>query len=99
MILSEDYLKKVFLHMLKNAKNSTFLDRFILFYSNGKYRLNTVSEISRNIIEGYCGENFFFFTFRSLTTPRSRSEIVDFFEREVFSGIDTLDKKVSNFLL
>jgi hypothetical protein len=55
--------------MLKNAKNSTFLDRFVSLDSIGEYLLNTVSENSTiqehsyniHFIGGCCGEKKFFF--------------------------------------
>jgi hypothetical protein len=63
--------------MLKNAKNSTFLDRFISLDSIGEYLLNTVSENSTfqehqnniHFIGCCCGEKKKIFTFRPLTTP------------------------------
>jgi hypothetical protein len=34
--------------MLKDAKNSAFLDQFILFFSNGEYLLNIDSTIQEH---------------------------------------------------
>jgi hypothetical protein len=62
--------------MLKNAKIALFKNRFILFFCNGEYLLNTVSENSTiqkhenniHFIGGCCGEKKINFTFRPLTT-------------------------------